>query len=330
MKTNKQSSILRKGAFGSLLAILGLPLGSFAQAESSMGMSQDTLLIAIMSVLVLIVILLVVVAFFIVKVVNLVIKDNLAQQRVAEGIPEPEPEPSWFSIQIQKLWGTYYEPEPETILMDHDYDGIQELDNHLPPWWKYLFYLTVVFGVVYVLVYHVFGTMPLQEKEYQLAMEEAAREAEMRLANVEIADIDESNVEFVSDDAALTEGATLFNRHCVVCHGGAGEGGIGPNLTDPFWIHGGEVSEIFTVIKYGVQEKGMIPWQTTLNPEQMQNVTSYIITLEGTNPPNAKAPEGQPFERVMEEASSEEETETEEGKEETEETSEASVVETGS
>lgn len=328
MKTNKLPSILRRGAVASLLAITGLPLASFAQAETAAGMSQDTLLIAIMSVLVLIVILLVVVAFFIVKVVNIVIKDNLAKQRAAEGVPEPEPEPSWISIQFQKLWGTYYEPEPETILMDHDYDGIQELDNHLPPWWKYLFYLTIAFGFVYVLVYHVFDTMPLQEEEYQLAMEEAAREAEMRLANVEIADIDESNVTFVSDDAALTEGATLYNRHCVVCHGGAGEGGIGPNLTDAYWIHGGEVSEIFSVIKYGVQEKGMIPWQTTLNPEQMQNVTSYIITLEGTNPPNAKAPEGQPFERVIEEASPEEETE--ESTEESEEGSEAAVVETDS
>jgi cytochrome c oxidase cbb3-type subunit 3 len=327
MKTNKLPSILLKGAVPGLMALLGLPLGSFAQAESSAGMSQDTLLIAIMSVLVLIVILLVVVALFIVKVVNIVIKDNLAKQRIAEGIPEPEPEPSWISIQIQKLWGTYYEPEPETILMDHDYDGIQELDNHLPPWWKYLFYLTVVFGVVYVLVYHVFDTMPLQDEEYQLAMEEAAREAELRLANVEIADIDESSVQFVTDDAALLQGATLYNRHCVVCHGGAGEGGIGPNLTDEFWIHGGEVSEIFSVIKYGVQEKGMIPWQTTLNPEQMQNVTSYIVTLEGTNPPNAKAPEGQPFERIMEEAPSEVEGEMDESSEETEE---ASTVETDS
>jgi cytochrome c oxidase cbb3-type subunit 3 len=330
MKTNKLSSILSKGAVLGLVAMLGLPYGSLAQAESSGGMSQDTLLIAIMSVLVLIVILLVVVAFFIVKVVNIVIKDNLAKQRAAEGIPEPEPEPSWLSIQFQKLWGTYYEPEPETILMDHDYDGIQELDNHLPPWWKYLFYLTVAFGFVYVLVYHVFDTMPLQEEEYQLAMEEAAREAEMRLANVDIADIDESNVQFVMDDAAITEGATLFSRHCVVCHGAAGEGGIGPNLTDEFWIHGGEVAEIFSVIKYGVQEKGMIPWQTTLNPEQMQNVTSYIITLEGTNPPNAKAPEGQPFERVMVEEESTEEEGTEQTEESTEESEETSTTETDS
>jgi len=318
MKIFKPTSIKpRLKVMLAMLAML-LPGASFAQASGT-AMSQDFLLMAIIGVLALIVILLIVVAVYIVKVVNLVIEDNLAKQYAEEGVEAPEPEPSWFSIQMSKLWGTYYEPEPETILMDHDYDGIQELDNHLPPWWKYLFYATIVFGIVYVFVYHVTGTMPLQAEEYQREMAAAAKAAEMRLASVEIPDIDESSVVFVSDQAALTDGAALYARHCVVCHGAQGEGGIGPNLTDEYWIHGGGISDVFSVIKYGVQEKGMIPWQTTLNPLQMQNLSSFILTLEGTNPPNAKAPEGQLYEREDEpEAAEEEETEEEAESEEAE------------
>jgi cytochrome c oxidase cbb3-type subunit III len=318
----KLSSMIFNGRPAKVLwALAGLFLlqnGAYAQAVG--GLSPEVLLMAIVTVLVLIVLLLLAVAYYIIKVVNMVLQDNLAKERAAAGLPEPEAEPSWMALQFQKLWGTRPLQEEGSILMHHDYDGIQELDNHLPPWWKYLFYLTIAFSVVYVFVYHISGTLPLQEEEYQREMMAAAKAAEMRLASADVTFIDENSVEFVTDAASLTQGATLYARHCVVCHGANGEGGIGPNLTDEYWLHGGSVSDVFKVIKYGVVEKGMIPWQTTLNPTQMQNVTSFILTLEGTNPANAKAPEGQIYirETVVEEPESEdsEEEESEIGEQE--------------
>jgi cytochrome c oxidase cbb3-type subunit III len=280
-------------------------------AQSSIG-QDELVLYSIIGILAAIVLILLLVAFYIVKVMNLIMKDNEAKERAAAGLAaeiEAEKE-GWWTRTIEKL--NFEKPieEEEEILLDHNYDGIKELDNHLPPWWTNLFYLTIAFSVVYVLIYHVFDIMPLQEEEYNLAMADAAKQTELRLASVEEDFIDESTVEFVNTSAALTEGATLYTRNCVVCHGTNGEGGIGPNLTDEYWIHGGSISDIFKIIKYGVQEKGMIPWQTSLTPSQMQNLSSYIYTLEGTNPANAKAPEGQIYIREeVSEAATEEEIE---------------------
>lgn len=284
-------------------------------AQSSIG-QDELVLYSIIGILAAIVLILLLVAFYIVKVMNLIMKDNEAKERAAAGLAaeiEAEKE-GWWTRTIEKL--NFEKPieEEEEILLDHNYDGIKELDNHLPPWWTNLFYLTIAFSVVYVLIYHVFDIMPLQEEEYNLAMADAAKQTELRLASVEEDFIDEATVEFVNTSAALTEGATLYTRNCVVCHGTNGEGGIGPNLTDEYWIHGGSISDIFKIIKYGVQEKGMIPWQTSLTPSQMQNLSSYIYTLEGTNPANAKAPEGQIYirEEVSEAATDEEIEESEE------------------
>ncbi len=280
-------------------------------AQASIG-QDELVLYSIIGILAAIVLVLLLVAFYIVKVMNLIMKDNEAKERAVAGLAaeiEAEKE-GWWTRTIEKL--NFEKPieEEEEILLDHNYDGIKELDNHLPPWWTNLFYLTIAFSVVYVLIYHVFDIMPLQEEEYNLAMADAAKQTELRLASVEEDFIDESTVEFVNTTAALTEGATLYTRNCVVCHGTNGEGGIGPNLTDEYWIHGGSISDIFKIIKYGVQEKGMIPWQTSLTPSQMQNLSSYIYTLEGTNPANAKAPEGQIY--IREEVSEAEEATEEE------------------
>lgn len=184
--------------------------------------------------------------------------------------------------------------EEEAITLDHNYDGIRELDNHLPPWWLGMFYSGIVFGIIYLLNYHVWHWSPTQSEEYEIAMAEAA---EIKTANLakEGNAIDESNVALVSDGAALTEGSNIYAGNCVACHGKLGEGGVGPNLTDEFWIHGGSVNDIFKTIKYGIPEKGMIPWDGTLSPSQMQNVTGFIITLIGTNPPNGKAPQGEKY-----------------------------------
>ncbi|MFM9986400.1 MAG: cbb3-type cytochrome c oxidase N-terminal domain-containing protein [Flavobacteriales bacterium] len=180
------------------------------------------------------------------------------------------------------------------VLTDHDYDGIRELDNALPPWWKYGFYLTIVFAIAYLGYYHMSANAPLSAQEYDTEMEEAKiaiAEYKKKAADL----VDETSVVMLSDAAALGEGSAIFKQHCVVCHGQGGEGLVGPNLTDPNWIHGGNIKDLFKTIKYGVSGKGMKSWQQELSPQMMAKVASYIKTLAGTNPPNPKAPEGEVY-----------------------------------
>lgn len=179
----------------------------------------------------------------------------------------------------------------EDILLDHDYDGIQELDNDLPPWWKWGFYITIVFSVIYLARFHVFQTAPLQIEEYEIAM--ARAEADMELRRAESPDISEETVVFLDSDSDLAEGKRIFTTNCSVCHGQLGEGGIGPNFTDDYWIHGGTIKDIFRTTKNGVIEKGMTPWRDILPPLQTAQVASYIKTLRATDPPNQKDPEGE-------------------------------------
>lgn len=179
--------------------------------------------------------------------------------------------------------------EEKDIVIDHEYDGIQELNNPIPTWFNVLFYSTVLFGFVYFLVYHVFGWGMNQDQEYahELAVAEKAKQEYLaQAANL----IDESSVLF--DVAMAPAGKTIFMANCAACHGANGEGGIGPNLTDRFWIHGGEIKEVFKTVKYGVPEKGMVPWEQTLTPGQIAEVSNYILTLRDTKPANGKAAEG--------------------------------------
>ncbi len=180
------------------------------------------------------------------------------------------------------------------VATDHEYDGIKELDNRLPPWWLYGFYFTIAFGVVYLIHFHVLGTGLSQEEEYvaQIEQAEASKQAFLAAAPQEI--IDENNVTFLSEQEVLVAGEVIFQANCAVCHGQEGQGGVGPNMTDEYWIHGGDMASIFSVIKYGAAN-GMLPWQTKLTPKQMQQVSSYVYSMEGTNPPNQKAPQGEVF-----------------------------------
>lgn len=185
-------------------------------------------------------------------------------------------------------------PEPEfdeltndPLLSGHEYDGIRELDNDLPPWWKYLFFITIVFAVVFLLVYHVFKLAPLQYAKYDQEM--AA--AETKYKNTE-STISKSTIVAVTDEGSLTDGKATFDKICSVCHGKYGQGIVGPNFTDDYWIHGGTIGDMYQVVITGVPEKGMISYESQLSPEKIRNVLSYIITLRGTNPSNPKAPEG--------------------------------------
>ncbi|MGB0427997.1 MAG: cbb3-type cytochrome c oxidase N-terminal domain-containing protein [Flavobacteriales bacterium] len=173
---------------------------------------------------------------------------------------------------------------------DHEYDGIRELDNNLPPWWKWGFYLSIVSGIIYMSVYHVFKTGDLQTEEY---LKEMAFENEKVQAYLEsqALNVDENSVVLLADASDINSGKDLYMTYCKVCHGGGGEGTVGPNLADEYWLYGGNIKSVFKTIKYGA-ERGMKSWKDELNPVQMQQVASFVLSLQGTNPPNPKAAEG--------------------------------------
>lgn len=177
------------------------------------------------------------------------------------------------------------------IMLDHDYDGIKELDNNLPPWWKYGFYLTIVIGVIYLINFHVSATGDLQDVEYKKEIAEAKLQVEEYM-KTSANNVDETTVKLLDNASDLASGKDVFIATCVACHGKLGEGGVGPNLTDAYWLHSGGVADIFKSIKYGWPDKGMKSWKEDLSPIQIAQVTSYIKTLAGTNPPNGKAPQG--------------------------------------
>ena len=200
-------------------------------------------------------------------------------------------EPFWR--QLYKRWTKVVPVEnEEDILFDHEYDGIRELDNSLPPWWVAMFYITIAFAVVYLGYYHVSGYGSSSRETYQQEMVEAEEAVKAYLAK-QADQVDETNVEALEDELALSTGKVLYETNCVACHGVNGEGGVGPNFADKYWIHGGDIKDLFKTIKYGVPEKGMISWKSQLKPGDMQKVASYILTFQGTNPPNAKEPEGE-------------------------------------
>jgi cytochrome c oxidase cbb3-type subunit III len=179
----------------------------------------------------------------------------------------------------------------EEIIFHHEYDGIRELDNNLPPWWVYMFYATIIFAIVYLGYYHLSSSSDLQIAEYNKEMERAEKLMASRM--------NENTVTLVSDKAMLEEGKKIFLENCAACHGMEGQGTIGPNLVDQYWLHGGGVKNIFKTIKNGVAGKSMRAWQNDFSPKQMQEVASYIITLQGTKPANAKEPQGELYEETV-------------------------------
>lgn len=191
-----------------------------------------------------------------------------------------------------KILGLKPLSEEKEIVMDHKFDEIEELDNPTPAWFMWLFYATIAFAVVYLLNYHVIGYGKSQEEEYAIEMQEAKVAKDLYLAKSS-GNIDENSVKESTDANVISAGQAVFNTNCVACHGDKGQGTVGPNLTDEYWLHGGKVNDIFKVIKYGVPEKGMISWEKTLTPKQISEVANYILSLKGSNPPNPKAPQGE-------------------------------------
>jgi cytochrome c oxidase cbb3-type subunit 3 len=175
--------------------------------------------------------------------------------------------------------------------LGHDYDGIRELDNRLPPWWLYGFYCTIIFACVYLWRYHVSHSAPLSGEEFAISVKRAeASKAEFlkKAAN----NVDENSVKLMVSAADLGAGKIVFESTCFACHGKHGEGGVGPNLTDEYWLHGGDIKDIFRTIKYGWPDKGMKSWKDDYSPLQIAQIASYVKSLGGTKPENPKAPQG--------------------------------------
>ena len=175
-------------------------------------------------------------------------------------------------------------------LMTHGYDGIREYDNPLPGWWVWIFWATIVFSLGYWAWYQI-GPGPSVVAVYEAEMREAAARAPAAPAPGTVGD--QSLVALQKNAGALAKGKEIFVGRCVPCHGDRGQGIVGPNLTDDYWLHGGRPSEIYHTITEGVPEKGMVPWKSMLSPEEIAAVTAYVMSLHGTAPPNPKPPEGQ-------------------------------------
>jgi cytochrome c oxidase cbb3-type subunit 3 len=213
-------------------------------------------------------------------------------QREKDGI-EPEPSNAWVKKLLKKWTRTKAIEEEGEIVLDHNYDGIRELDNTLPPWWVYMFYLTIVFAVVYLVRFEIMDGDD-QETEYRNAMAAAELKKKEFESKNPATPFDEENMVVLTDDASLKRGKALFNLNCVSCHKKDGGGIIGPNLTDKYWILGGGLKNIYNTISNGGRDgKGMEPWKKTIkDPVDRQKLASYILSLEGTSPAGAKKAEG--------------------------------------
>lgn len=255
--------------------------------------SNTLLLLAIIIVVLLVIVIIVGVMVYMLSFLRTILRNEN---------PALQEETSWWESFKTKYVVGKMKPieEEEEIQLNHSYDGIVELDNFMPPWLRYLFYLTIFSAIVYFLYYSVLGLGQTQIEEYEASLEQAGIEAEARGATM-LTSIDETNVEVDTSTPALAAGEELFNGNCAACHAMDGGGGVGPNLTDEYWLHGGDIKSVFSVVKYGVVEKGMIPWQDQLSPEEMQQVSSYILSLQGTSPANPKAPQGEKYEPIIEE-----------------------------
>lgn len=180
------------------------------------------------------------------------------------------------------------------VQLDHDYDGIKELDNALPPWWVYGFYLTIIFAGIYTWRYHISETAPLQVEELNIAIAKAEiQQAEYNRLNAN--NVDENSIEYKADAGMIASGKALFEKKCVACHADGGKGNTGPNLTDNYWKHGGTIKDIFRTITHGVPNMGMIAWKDQLSAKEIAELSNYVRSLRGTNVEGGKEPEGQFF-----------------------------------
>jgi len=228
---------------------------------------------------------------------HLLTEEQKKQLDEAQSIPFTEN--AFYKNILNKLTRTKAIEQEADVLLDHNYDGIRELDNVLPPWWVYLFYATIIFGAVYLVRFQIMDGNS-QDQEYQ---------AEVKQAKIDIAEymktapdlMSKEKVTLLTDAASLAQGKAIFTTNCVACHKADGGGQIGPNLTDIYWINGGGIKNVFnTIMEGGRDGKGMVAWKASIKPSDIQKVASYVLSLQGTNPKDAKPTEPEAKEWVEE------------------------------
>lgn len=281
-------------AISSLLSVFAF--SSVGAQDASTSLNSEILQWTFDNILVILAAVVIIAAFFsLMKVtLNLLELEKIRQLKELGIVQEPKvrvKKPSLWKQITDWAWKIVPVSEEKKIDLGHDYDGIRELNNRLPPWWLALFYGTIAFAFIYGYVYHWSGDWSSQ-KEYEMAMDKAEEAQKAYLASRGDV-IDENTVTQLSDVTDLDIGASIYQTNCLVCHGPQGQGGVGPNFCDEYWLHGGDIKDLFRTIKYGVPDKGMISWSSQLRPKAMQQVASYILTMQGTNPPNQKEPQGE-------------------------------------
>lgn len=275
----------------SVLTVLGLLVvpAAFAQGTAGTTTYADFMLYVVLAVLVVMIAILMVVMGQVIMLYQKITTESLPAEVRAESTPLFSP--GWWRKFVG--FSTPLSKEEKILLAGHEYDGIHELDNRMPPWLQFMFVGTVVFSIAYGLYYHAFGfgDLQMEELEKELAMADIQKKAYIEKMG---AGVNEENVTLLTEGAMIKEGGVIFTEKCAACHGADGGGGVGPNLTDNYWIHGGDIKHVFKVIKYGVPEKGMISWEKQLPPQEMQKVSSFILAeLHGKKPMAPKEPQGE-------------------------------------
>jgi cytochrome c oxidase cbb3-type subunit III len=240
-----------------------------------------------------------VVGLYTISILNL-LTQKVEQEKAEKSGRAYTPAPGWWQRFSQKMNASVPVEKENEIELDHSYDGIKELDNHLPPWWKWLFYGTIGWSVVYIIVFHFSSTLPLSIEEYEIEVAQAEEQTKKLQMNSPQLVIDENTLQYSADAAILENGKNVFNSNpCSSCHRADGGGNtIGPNLTDEYWIHGGDAKNIFKTIKDGAVDKGMPAWGKAMTPQDVRDLTFYIISLQGSNPPQAKGPQGEVYKQA--------------------------------
>lgn len=300
--------------FSLLIMFLTPALGLFAQAqaadtetpvvipEPSIGLSTTELLIVTLLVFSIILLFVAITLYNSFKVIYKERLNPTPYQAVEEKALDYE---EWKKKSSERptIWTKLLSLKPLSAEKDleipHAYDGIKELNNPIPAWFNVLFYGTIIFGAFYLYYYHIGGQGERQDDEYKTEMAKAEIAKQKFLAKSASA-VDENTVKV--DPAQIAVGKGVFDANCIACHGQHAEGLVGPNLTDEYWLHGGSIKDIFKVIKYGVPEKGMVSWEKNMSSGNISAVANYILSLQGSKPANAKAPQGEKYDPAEPEA----------------------------
>ncbi len=297
MEQQKQSGVGKAAALTALMLLVSAS-SLFAQAKNVPAGTPTVVSETIVHLLAFIVAIEMIIIIYFANGIRSFLKKDALKMAAAKGeVVEEKEKISWFD----RLYNRNTAEDVARLDLGHDYDGIKELDNEVPVWWRWGFAISVIFGVVYLYNYHVAETKPLQQQELAMDLEKAAAEQAVYLEK-SANSVDENTVKMMgADDIAKGKELYIKPGACATCHAENGSGivngapGIGPNLTDEYWLHKGDIKGIFYSIKYGWPEKGMKSWKDDYSPVQIAQIASYVKSLQGTNPQPAKEKQGELF-----------------------------------